>query len=345
MTLVLKTTSLSDLCGQKIALQSSGKKKLPNHLPQETTIRKCLSECLDIRAIPKKLFLRSLIEYLMDDEEKRVLAILCSKEGAKDYSEMILDAGIVFLDILKMFQSWNEIPLQLLLEHLPRLFPRPYSIANSPLKDENILKIWFSLDEPAGVTTTMLRDMIELKVENNVAPPVVPIYLRQSNSFSYTRNEMNDPTILIAAGVGVSPFLGFLEHREEIRKLETGVQLANVTLFYGCRHENENLCKDILRHHLRVGSLNDLKEAFSRDANSNHKYVQDQIKANGNLFVDVLVNGNGRVYVCGSVKMLQDVRKSIQNCLADGMMDSNVETVEYVQKFVNDKRYIEDTWL
>lgn len=343
---MVNATSLIDSFDQKISIQliAGSKKKLPIYLPQETSIRRCVRECLDLHAIPKKLFLRSLMEHLMDDQEKRVIEILCSKEGAAEYSARVVNAGIGFLDILTTFQSWNKIPFQLLLEHLPRLLPRPYSIANSPLKDGNILKIWFSLKEPPGVTTKMLRDMIG-NVECNETP-LVSMYLRQGNAFTYTRNEMNDPVILIAAGVGVSPFLGFLEHREEVQKLESdGVQLANAILFFGCRHEEENLCKDILRHHVESGSLNDLKEAFSRDANADHKYVQDQITSNGTWLVDALLKDCSRIYVCGSAKMVQDVRNAIQNHLIDSGNYSSAEAVDFIQKLVKDKRYIEDAWI
>lgn len=341
VSFVLERASLSDLCDGKISIQllAGSKKKLPNYLPQQTSIRKCLREGLDLHTIPKKLFLRSLTEHLMDDQDKRALAILCSKEGAAEYSERIANAGIVFLDVLKMFQSWNKIPFQLLLEHLPRLLPRPYSIANSPLKDRNILKIWFSLNDPPGLTSKMLQDMIG-RAETNV-----PIYLRQSNAFTYTRSEMNDPVILVAAGVGVSPFLGFLEHREEVRKSDGGAKLANAILFFGCRHENESLCSDIFRQHLRAGSLNDFKEAFSRDAASQHKYVQDQIKSNGMVFVDGLQNGDCRIYVCGSLRMVQDVRQSVQDCLTDSLTFSNAEADAFIRKLIKDKRYIEDAWI
>lgn len=347
MSLVLETASLIQLCKQKISIQLSAgsKKKLPNYLPQQTSIRQCVRDCLDLHSIPKKLFLRTLMEHLTDAEEKRFLAIVCSKEGAAEYSERILNAGIGFLDILKMFQSWNEIPFQLLLEHLPRLLPRPYSIANSPLKDRSFLKIWFSLNEPPGVTTKMLRQMIG-QFECN-ATPLVPIYLRQNNAFHYTEIEMNEPVILIAAGVGVSPFLGFLEHRDEIQKLErvVGKRLPNANLFYGCRHESENLCNYIIRHHLRAGSLDGVKEAFSRDATSEHKYVQDQIKSNEALFVVELLKNNCRIYVCGSVGMVQDVRKSIQNCFINRMAYSNADAIDFIQTLIKEKRYIEDTWI
>lgn len=345
ISIVLKATSLGGLSLQKIVIElvAGSKKKLPNYLPQETSIGKCLRDCLDLHAIPKKLLLRSLIEHLVDDDEKRILAILCSKEGAADYSERILNAGVNFLDILQTFKSWNHIPFQLLLEHLPRLLPRPYSIANSPLQNRNVLKIWFSLADPSGITTKMLQGMLETA---NSGSTMVPIYLRQSNAFSYTLNEMNDPVIFVAAGVGVSPFLGFLEHREEAHKLDRGLRLADATMFYGCRYESESLCKEIFRHHLHAGSLGDLKESFSRDVDSCHKYVQDQIQLNGNLFADELVKGNGRIYVCGSVGMVQDVRKSIQNCLAEQLVDSTLgDPIEYVQKLIKDKRYIEDTWI
>lgn len=336
---------MTDTCDRKISIEltAGSKKKLPNFLPQHTSVRRCLRECLDLHSIPKKLLLRSLMEYLMDDHEKRILAILCSKEGAAEYSERILSAGMMFLDILRLFQSWNKIPFNLLLEHLPRLLPRPYSIANSPLKNRSDLKIWFSLNEPPGVTTRMLQNMIR-EAEKN-ANPLVPIYLRQSNTFRYTKNEMNDPVILIASGVGVSPFLGFLEHRDEIQKLERGVQLARAELLFGCRYENESLCKEILTHHLRAGSLNDLKESFSRDAGAKCKYVQDQIKSDATSIINPLLKYNCRIFVCGSGSMVQDVRKTIQNCLIDSFSYTSTEADNFIQTLIKDKRYIEDTWI
>lgn len=341
VSLVIETISSSDVCDRKISIElvAYSKKKLPNFLPQYSTMRKCVRECLDLHSIPKKLFLRTLMNYLIDADEKRILAILCSKEGAAEYSERVVQAAVGFLDILEMFHSWNAIPFHLLLEHLPRLLPRPYSIANSPLKDRNGLKILFSLKEPPGITTKMLEDMIR-EVEN----PMVPIYLRQSNSFNYTRDKMNDPVILIASGVGVAPFLGFLEHREEIQKLET-VQLPNAILLYGCRYESDSLFKDIFRQHLSAGSLNDLKEAFSRDANSEYKYVQDQIKSNADSLITTLLKDNCRVFVCGSNSMVQDVRKSIQNCLIECLDYSSTDAIEFIQKLIMDKRYIEDAWI
>ncbi|KAJ6635447.1 Methionine synthase reductase, partial [Pseudolycoriella hygida] len=345
VSFVLNKLSLNDLSDRKIEIQliADSKKKLPKYLPLHTSIRECLSECLDLRTIPKKLFLRCLLEYL-DVKERRVLEILCSKEGADEYkSERYLNGSTTFLAILSWFESWKQIPFHLLLEHLPRLLPRPYSIANSPLKDPNVFKIWFSVNDPPGVTTTMLLKRIqeaEEKVETNVC-----LYLRESQPFIYTENEIKDPVILIAAGVSLSPFLGFLEHRQEQLKLTGKDQLSNASLFFGSRYEKNNRCRDILVQHLQTGSLNDLMEAFSWDVDSKQRHVQDLIALNESLIAERL-KADCRIYVCGNLDMTADIRKLLCKCL---MTDSEKYETErqaeiFLQQLIDDKRYVESTW-
>ena len=64
-----------------LADTKKAKAKIPDYLPcQGASVRSLLKTCLDIRGVPKKLFLRSLVDYTTDPKEKRRLEELCSKQ-------------------------------------------------------------------------------------------------------------------------------------------------------------------------------------------------------------------------------------------------------------------------
>ncbi|OXB60035.1 UNVERIFIED_CONTAM: hypothetical protein H355_014002, partial [Colinus virginianus] len=58
----------------------------PQHIPERSTLKFILTWCLELRAIPKKAFLRALVECTSNAGEKRRLQELCSKQGASDYT-------------------------------------------------------------------------------------------------------------------------------------------------------------------------------------------------------------------------------------------------------------------
>lgn len=101
---------------------------VPQHVPEGRSLQFILTWCLEIRAVPKKAFLRALVDCTSSAAEKRRLQELCSKQGAADYNRFIRDASVCLLDLLLAFPSCHP-PLSLLFEHLPRLQPRPYSCA------------------------------------------------------------------------------------------------------------------------------------------------------------------------------------------------------------------------
>lgn len=58
---------------------------------------------------------------------------LCSIQGSDDYTRLVRQPELNILDFLNAFPSCNP-PLERLLEQLPRLLARPYSLSSSPLK-------------------------------------------------------------------------------------------------------------------------------------------------------------------------------------------------------------------
>ena len=127
------------------------KYEVPSYIPRLGTLRSTLARFSDIRGAPKKVILNSRFESVFvqhlspqalirimaecasDENEKRRLLELCSLQGSEDYVQLIREHEINVIDLLTTFPS-VALPVERLLEQLPRLLPRPYSISSSPLK-------------------------------------------------------------------------------------------------------------------------------------------------------------------------------------------------------------------
>lgn len=338
--------------------------KIPIHLPRTTTsIYKLLKEAIDLNAIPKKGLLAALAKCncISDPEEKRYLEILASREGAAIYVTEILQKQTPFIRLLDELKSisFSVKSIVVLFEHLPRLMPRPYSIASSALATKSLpeydphstlLKIIFSVNDPPGITSCMLERLIfkfqvdrTLRTDSN--EDKVNMYFRETNRFRLNDDDFDRPLILIAIGTGVAPFIGFLEHRrEQMRKLDR--RPGHTWLLFGCRHEAYQLCRSELKEFSACGVLNHLTGTFSRDIDANAaKYVQDGIKMEAEDFVNYFAAKNGtKTFVCGSRKMTHDVRCTIEECLAKVNKINVIDAKAFVDELGKNGRYIEDVW-
>jgi methionine synthase reductase len=290
------------------------------------------------------LFLRALIEYTSHQDDKRFLEILCSKEGATTYANSVDNQKFTFLDVLRILKSCNP-SLVVLLEHLPRLLPRPYSIASFNPENPNNFKIVFSVEHEdadiKGLTTSMLVKKSELPDCNTR----VNFYLRQPTSFQYTIEDLAKNVIMIGPGTGVAPFLGFLQFRQHFLK-ENGAS-SQAWLFTGCRYEKKNnLFDKQIRTYLDNGVLNTHSAAFSRDPGSQFKYVQDAIVGHKEKFIKLLLSEQTKLYVCGEGKhMLPGIEATIIKCLESVNNHSSDEAATaMVVAMKKEGRYIEDVW-
>lgn len=340
--------------------------KLPIHLPiTATTIYKLLKEAIDLNAIPKKSLLVALTksDCVTDAVERRFLEILASREGAGIYVTEILQSQTSFHRLFSELKSmsFTAMSVVILMEHLPRLMPRPYSIATSALatkslpeynRHSTLLKIIFSVNDPPGITTRMLEQLIfRYQVENTLridsSEENVNLYVRQSNRFRLSDDDFDRPLILIAIGTGVAPFIGFLEHRREQKKKLNRLP-GRVWLLFGCRQRANQPCRAQLKEFLASGVLNQLSETFSRDTGvEGERYVQDKIKAQADEFVKFFSDSDAgtKTFICGNKKMAEEVRCAIQECLAKINKTSDIDAKASVDESVKNGRYVEDIWV
>lgn len=236
--------------------------KIPAHIPPATTPREIFTHCLALGGVPQKQFLSALAVFTSNERERNFLACLSSKQATGHYNSLILERGLRFLDIIELCGSCRP-PLAFLAEHLPRLLPRPYSIANSPLDGgvQELRIIYSLLSHKPGVTTSMLEAKA-LKADHQE----VIIYPRLSNTFRYTEQDLCSNQILIAVGTGLAPFLGFLGHKEQLLKQQKLSQQdkGQSWLYVGAKTPDAILKRDQLLAWQQSAVLGRLRTCYSR---------------------------------------------------------------------------------
>jgi len=284
--------------------------EVPQFIPSPVTARYLFSHLLDFRALPKKLVLRSLAENCSREEEKRRLLELSSKQGSKAYDLYLRQAGLGVVDVLCAFPSCAP-PLERLVELLPRLQARSYSISSSPLRSKGFVHFVFNIVEMGesedlvakprrGVCTGWLDKLtkdIQKKgqpIFDDVGAELVsslsvshlkllnlPLFTKPNPHF-HPPEDLSRPLLMVGPGTGVAPFLGFLQSREKMMEVQqkTCSEVGSTWLFYGCRHKDRDfLYKDEFERLERSGVLTHLVTSFSRDQNSESDGVKAGDKA------------------------------------------------------------------
>ena len=308
----------------------------------------------------RKSLLRVLGEHCTSDNDKQGLLHLSSTGGRQDYTTHIKAAQPSLLTLFHQFPSCKP-PLAALLDCLPPLAPRMYSVSSSPLETPHQVHVAFSVvryETPAGVrqgvATTWLeklcQPMLEGRGVTSEARVRLPVYLRRGGSFGLPVHRdtglpnLAAPMLMIGPGTGVAPFRGFLQQRRHLVKQQDS-PAAPAWLYFGCRQEQEDfLYQADLKAFEADGTLSKLRVAFSR-AQSSKVYVQHLLKQDGQRIFDLLQHPAVHVYVCGDgASMAKDVQSSLMSILESVGGLTTVDASAFLAAMTKQQRYIRDIW-
>ncbi|XP_053570489.1 methionine synthase reductase isoform X2 [Bombina bombina] len=373
---LLMKLDLADKIDFQVSLKvKSGTKKrgasLPSYIPENSSLRSIFTWCLEIRSVPKKAFIRALVEYTSDSKEKRRLQELCSKQGNCDYNQFIRDRAISIFDLLNAFPSCKP-PLNILIEHLPKLQARPYSAASSYLFHPGKLRFVFNVVEFAsfterpiprkGVCTGWLAELVDKmtytkheqllavddKNKGNLLPEIY-IFSRLSTSF-HLPADTSVPVVMVGPGTGIAPFIGFLQHREKLQEQNPELKFGETWLFFGCRNRDKDyIFRQELSCFLENGTLSHLKVCFSRDSSNSHdvspKYVQDNLRVFSSEITRMLIKENGHLYVCGDAKnMMKEVNDTLTDIFSAELSVDKLDAMKTLASLRDRKQYLQDVW-
>ncbi|KAF0510185.1 riboflavin synthase domain-like protein [Gigaspora margarita] len=365
---ILNTLGINEnMAHEEISIEAAeGIVDLPIHLKKfvSTSIFELLQYGVDLTSLPRKALLRMMADYTSDDQEKRSLFFLCSKQGSQQLNRLYEQRPTI-LDLLVTFPSCKP-PIERLLDTLPQHQPRYYSIVNSPLMNPNELHFAFNIVDyytpnpyniqKHGVCTTWLDKLCGYVNEMNVRTILnsnitIPIALKTNQSGFNVPSDISKPLIMIGPGTGVAPFIGFLQHRElQFLSENNDKHLGDMWLFYGCRDkEKDFLYRKELEGFVERGILKELFVAVSRapDAgvDGKPKYVQDIMRIKGRDIFELITKKDAIIFVCGDAKgMAKGVNDALADILVEHGQMQQSEALDLLKKWLREKRYLRDLW-
>lgn len=312
--------------------------------PTPCSYRTAFTHYLDITSPPRFALLRQLASTTSSETERDLLQLLASgtEEGNTKYEKWFLAERRHLVALLEDLPRCRPVAKDL-LNLLPRLQPRYYSIASSPrlFRDRvHLIVAVVKYRTPVGrlrfgVASDWLSRLPEMSSH------LIPVFLRRSE-MRLPRNPLI-PIIMIGPGTGLAPFRGFLQERSFIKS--KGGRLGEAMLFFGCRHRSQDfLFSNELTQALATGVITDLQCAFSRDQPSK-VYVQHKMLELSAKIWRLMSSEGGVLFICGSAgRMVKDVQSTLLRIAQIEGGLSAMESDEFFSSLRSSKRYIVDVW-
>ncbi|MFF1279754.1 cytochrome P450 [Streptomyces sp. NPDC058299] len=243
----------------------------------------------------------------------------------------------------------------LLLDLLPPLRPRTYSISSAPAADPRHADLMVSvLDAPArghsrpraDGATLPGRDRYRGTCSHHLASlrPGDTVYARVQPCREAFRVDGSAPAVLIAAGTGLAPFRGVVADRLAARR--AGSELPPALLYFGCDAPDADfLHAGELRAAEAAGAVS-LRPAFSAAPENGAAFVQHRVAAEADEVWALLCAG-ARVYVCGDgARMAPGVREAFRTLYRERTPGADATAAErWLDTLVADGRYVEDVYV
>ncbi|KAL1853863.1 hypothetical protein Plec18170_005255 [Paecilomyces lecythidis] len=241
-------------------------------IPTPTTRAAILRNYLDICGPVSKEIIQLLSNFAPTSAAKQYL-----EEIARDRIDWARSNYMTLGKLMERSDSavkekWPEKLFGNLLDMLPRLQPRYFSIASSPTVDPQTLSMTVKVIQTSiegttqkfyGLTTNYLYalqgDLRHLDGANQAGyikqnEAITPefalagpnsslkggkVYMHIRPSTFKLPMDVSRPLLLMAAGSGIAPFRAFIQERVKLA-LERNIKIGKMLLFFGCRLPNED---------------------------------------------------------------------------------------------------------
>ena len=263
-------------------------------------LREVLADGVSLSPAPDMLF--QLYSYVTGGERRQKAKALAAGHDP--------DGDAATIDVLAAIEKFPGIrpDPEAFIEALDPLQPRLYSISSSPKVERHRLcvtvdavRYHIAKRQRLGVASTFLAE--------RVAPgDQVKVYIQKAHEFGLPADPAV-PVIMVGPGTGVAPFRAFLHERMAIHAP------GRNWLFFGHqRHDCDFFYEEELAGMKAAGVLTRLSLAWSRDDKEKF-YVQDRMRQVGRDVWSWLEEG-AHFYVCGAVRMGQDVERALVDIAA-----------------------------
>nr|AAK43730.1 nitric oxide synthase form A [Physarum polycephalum] len=295
------------------------------------TIREAFTDFLDITSPPKPEFLEVFAHFAVHPGDKTKLQDL--SKGTEEYDSWLEHNYPTLPELFNLFPV--SIPLELLLEKLPQMQTRFYSISSSPNMYPNEVHLTVSVVKYVTPSGKQHYGVASNFLANSKFGAKVKVFSRHSD-FSLPKSPAT-PILLVGPGTGLAPLRSFWQERAHLK------DLGQAALFFGCRSRNEDYIyeKEVANAKAR-GLLSHVSVAFSRDS-AKKVYVQDKLVEEADMVVKLLTEG-AHVYVCGDATMATGVKDAFKQIVQTKMGLSAEASAKYMDELTKSKRYLTDVF-
>ncbi|CAK3940835.1 cytochrome P450 reductase 1 [Lecanosticta acicola] len=324
--------------------------------PTPTTLEALFGSYLEVCAAVPRETIAALIQFGPSEAAKQRLIQLSSDKAAYEQlcDTQYLNLGRLLQHVAPGEGAWKDVPLSLVVEVLPAMQPRYYSISSSSVVHARQVAITAVVSDKRmqgqaivpGLCTNHLLDT-QRAFLGSVSPAAAEtrLYAHVRKSTFKMPASMSQPIIMVAAGTGIAPFRGFLQERARLSKM--GREIGRTILFFGCRNQSQDyLYADELKEWASRPELNfSLITAFSRPSNGEQKvYVQDRVKEYADEVCELVTEQEASFYICGSAAMARDVSKAVTDEVQQRHEWSDEQAKGFIDKQKRIKRWHQDVW-
>lgn len=359
------------------ALGTSERRDIPIHIkaidsttkvtiPSPTSTSALFRYYLEICAPVNRDNVHDLAQFAPTPEAKAYLLQL--GQDKDNYARFINRTHLNFGRLLELAcpgQTWSRIPLSYLVETLPHIRPRYYSISSSSVvspRKPSITVIATTTPLPNkpselvhGVTSNYLL-AISKQTQSQSHPHGITYHLNGPSDaleggkvFAHIRRSKfklpingKTPLVMVGAGTGLAPFRAFLSERCQVSK---NGDVGQMILFFGCRNPNEDFIyqQELKKMQEVHGDKLHVVTAFSREEGTPRKYVQDRVSEFGDDVVKLIDEG-GSFYVCGRAGMAREVEKAVGIIMRKAKVWSEDEVNNWIKAVKKKYKWQEDVW-
>eukprot|EP01129_Flabellula_baltica_P012139 TRINITY_DN5433_c0_g1_i1.p1 TRINITY_DN5433_c0_g1~~TRINITY_DN5433_c0_g1_i1.p1 ORF type:complete len:657 (-),score=142.93 TRINITY_DN5433_c0_g1_i1:339-2309(-) len=302
-------------------------KKFNRVLNNYSSPREMLVNYLDLSKPLRKNIYHSFAQLAEETTDKQKLTDI-SNLSQSDFLKVSEYKTV--LDVLQEFPSLKPDFSQL-LNLLPALNPRFYSISSSPKMFPDSVHITTVLNRFTSPAGNHIYGTCSKYLDSLETGEKIPLYI--STSQFRLPKDPTTPVIMIGAGTGLAPFIGFLQEKEF--QQNNGAKPGKNILFFGCNTVKEDFIYQSLLEEWRDSGLVELNVALWEDEG---KFVQHVMKEQKEKLSKLINEEGASVYICGNVAMGNGVAEA----LAD-ILDGNTHTGQQMLNKLKDlDRYHSD---
>lgn len=233
-----------------------------------------------------------------------------------------------------------------LLELLDPMVPRHYSIASSSMLSPRTVGLVVSvLDAPARSGRGLFKGVASNYLATVQPGQVIRARVDPARQAFRAGADPAKNVILVSAGTGVAPFLGFLGDR--LAAQQAGAPVEPALCFFGVRDpEVDYIFRDRFEQAEAIGIVQ-MRPAFSRAPQDGVRYVQDRIAADADEVWSLLSDParDTHVYVCGDgARMAPAVRGSFLDIYRARAGADDGQARDWLNGLIESDHYVEDVW-